>query len=289
MSDKVQSIAEAVAGELGSLHNSLLLGGYQEADRLIQGIETQFVAATVKRAVGQDWTAPKLEDDAEKRSEAKDSLLALWKPQMPAMDVLSVQPYFNAQGQREWAVLYLGSTDELLLTVTARMSTWRTPQMELFAHPLPTRQNSQGVAALTPEQRETAIVKIQQAIYASISKMHTKNIVSGYQTQRAAYQRFTATVPGSGYLSQGGERFAVASTQREFGQQIDPETTELRFIESWDLGLEGLTVLTAEYFPTDDGLDRWFVCYRLDILDIGFNVFVKFYPHRNPQVEIVHG
>ena len=48
-----------------------------------------------------------------------------------------------------------------------------------------------------------------------------------------------------------------------------------------------ISLLTAEYFPTEEGLDRWYVVYQLSAPRIILNIFVKFYPHRRPQVEIV--
>jgi len=48
-----------------------------------------------------------------------------------------------------------------------------------------------------------------------------------------------------------------------------------------------ISLLTAEYFPTEDGLDRWYVVYQLSLQWITLNIFVKFYPYRRPQVEVV--
>jgi hypothetical protein len=79
----------------------------------------------------------------------------------------------------------------------------------------------------------------------------------------------------------------VASTEKALGEVIDPDKLEALFRDSWAIPLAKVPVLTAEYFPGLDGTDCWFVAYQVMIPGLTFNVFVKYYPHRRPQVEIV--
>ena len=148
-------------------------------------------------------------------------------------------------------------------------------------------EDDEPFVGLPPELRDQALQHLQHLIYEQVTKMHECHLASGYSRQKAAYERFVIAVKDQGYLVSGVERFRVVSTHEAFSQALDPQDTEEAFRDAWIVPMEEMMVLTAEYFPTEDGLDRWYVAYQLTALAITLNIFVKFYPHRRPQVEIV--
>jgi hypothetical protein len=289
MSDQHSTVSEAISNEIGAVHNALLLGGYERAEQLLNTISSLSDTQAIKQAAGQDWSAHRAGAENGALAKANSELIDLWRPSIPSLETLSAQSYFDSQGRREWAVVYLGAINEELWTVVARMGPWIDAELELYIHPLPTAAGEPRITDFPEREQERAIMKIQHAIYGSIGRMHAIHLMNGYRDQKDAYARFQEAVPNDGFFADGTDRLETSSTERTLGARIDPEATERAFRDSWKLDLDSLTVLSANYFPTADGLDRWFVCYAMRTLGVEFSVFVKYYPHRLPQIEVITG
>lgn len=293
MIDQNQAILFAIRSAVAGLHNRLLLGGYERAETLSAQIDAVIQSVTEKVAVGQDWVSPSEEDFIDAQSDARDEMMELWALENISADIAAIEQFYDRDGRAQWAAVYLIAVSTRLFVVTARLGAWKKPDFAISETELgQTPHDSLELPApapepITTEQRSAVIVKVNNILYGEIEQMHARHIPNGYAPQKAAYERFIACAANQGYCQSGSDRFAVASTKEAFGDEIDPEDTEAAFRDAWHIPVKGMSVLTADYFPTLDGLDRWFVGYRLTVLGIGFSVFVKFYPHRRPQVEII--
>jgi hypothetical protein len=295
MIDHDAAILFSINAAVSQLHSRLLLGGYERSELLSEEIESTRQSMKAKAAAGQDWGAYSSSEFDALSDQAQEEIDDLWQLEGLQAHIAAIERLFDQEGKPQWVAVYIVELERHLYVVTARLSSWRQPEIGVSHARLdrgdpdadePTLLPS-AVEPITQAQRETVIVKVNNALYGEIERMHARHISNGYGPQKAAYERFLASASNQGYCITGKERFAVASTDESFGDQIDPERTEAVFRDSWFIPIQGMSVLTADYFPTLDGLDRWFVAYRLEALGIGFSVFVKYYPHRRPQVEIV--
>lgn len=287
------TLGGSIRAAVTELHRKLLINeGYRGLARLSERLESLERAQQSKIAVGQDWfPASDLSRESDDFQVARDDLCDACGTPLGEMLVVNVVPAFDVEQRRCWAVTYSLRHGNLIYSVSARLSEWTEPVVRMLGWPFETNpqrdEDDEEIEELAEELRDQAIERLQHVIYEQVTKMHERHLASGYSRQKTAYDRFIKAVQGQGYLVSGAERFQVASTQEAFGQAIDPEDTEEAFRNTWEVPLEQLELLTAEYFPTEDGLDRWYVVYQLKAMAITMNVFVKFYPHRRPQVEIV--
>ena len=287
------ALAESIKAAVTELHRKLLINeGYRALARLSERLESLERAQQSKIAVGQDWfPTSDLSRESDDFQVAIDDLCDACGTPLGDMLVVNVVPAFDAEQRRCWAVTYSLRHGNLIYSVSARLSEWTEPVVRMLGWPFETNpqgdEDDEEIEELAQELRDQAIERLQHVIYEQVTQMHERHLASGYSRQKTAYDRFIKAVQGQGYLVSGAERFQVASTQEAFGQAIDPEDTEGAFRETWTVPWVQMELLTAEYFPTEDGLDRWYVVYQLKAMAITMNVFVKFYPHRRPQVEIV--
>jgi len=288
MIDQQHAIIEAVQLSIESLHKTMLLGGYEQAEKIHQDFINLKSSGFLKKVSGQDWMSVSDEDHNLLLEEFRERQTNLWKTGIPDMVLVSAEPYFDGQQRREWAAVYSVRYDQTFLTFSASMGPWAQPRVFYWGwRGIDQPREVEKSLTLSAEQRDHLAMKVNGAIYAAIEQFHTQNSSNGYATQKAAYQRFIQHVPNGGYLAEGVERFQVASTEKALGEVIDPDKLEALFRDSWAIPLAKVPVLTAEYFPGLDGTDCWFVAYQVMIPGLTFNVFVKYYPHRRPQVEIV--
>jgi hypothetical protein len=293
MIDQHQALSEAIRTAIALRHRELLLNGYESLGRLSKWIDDGECREASKVAVGQDWISSASLSGlapASGADEVHDLLCELCGTEIQDMLVVSVIPGFDAEQRRQWAVTYSMRYADSMYSVSAKLSQWEEPMVRIFGWPYayPGSEECEGdIEELAEEIRDEAIQKLQHVIYEQITKMHERHISCGYRRQKEAYQRFLGASANQGYLVSGSERFQSISTEARFGDSVDPEHTEAAFRDTWTLPMSQIDLLTAEYFPTEEGLDRWYVVYQMRALQITLNIFVKFYPHRRPQVEIV--
>lgn len=293
MTDQYEPIYIAIRSAFTDLHHRLMLGGYDRAETLSEQIDAVIQSATEKVAVGQDWVASDEDEVIDIQSDAHDEMMSLLELEGLHAEISAIERFFDRDGHTQWVAVYLIPVSTRLFVVTATLSSWNKPDLSISETSVAQEPHDRlGTQASEPdpileEQRDAVIVKVNRFIFSEVTQMHARHITNGYASQKAAYEKFIACAANQGYCQSGQERFAVPSTAEAFSEEIDPENTEAAFRDTWHIPVKGMTVLTADYFPTLDGLDRWFVSYRVTVLGIGFSVFVKYYPHLRPQVEIV--
>ena len=287
------ALVESIKAAVLELHRTLLINeGYRSLTRLSEQLESLERGQQSKIAVGQDWSPVcDVSHGSDEFQVAIDDLCDACGTPLGDMLVINVVPAFDGQQRRCWAVTYSLRHGSLIYSVSARLSEWSDPVVRIFAWPFETNlqadEDDEGIEELAEEIRDQAIQRLQHLIYEQVTKMHERHLASGYSRQKIAYERFILATESQGYMTAGVERFQTASTQEAFGHAVDPKDTEEAFRDTWVIPMAQIGLLTAEYFPTEDGLDRWYVVYQLKAMAITMNVFVKFYPHRRPQVEIV--
>ena len=287
------ALAESIKAAVLELHRTLLINeGYRRLTLFSERLESLERGQQSKIAVGQDWF-PVCDglQESDDFQVARDDLCDACGTPLGDMLVVNVVSAFDEDQRRLWTVTYSLRHGNLIYSVSARLSEWSEPVVRMLGWPFERNpqedEDDEGIEELAEEIRDQAIQRLQHLIYEQVTKMHERHLASGYSRQKIAYERFILAAESQGYMTSGVERFQVASTQEAFGQTVDPVDTEEAFRETWTVPLAQMELLTAEYFPTEDGLDRWYVVYQLNAMAITMNVFVKFYPHRRPQVEIV--
>ena len=294
MIDQQKAMTDAICTSIELLHQKMLVRGYEEAEAIHQDFLRLRSAMTVKRVAGQDWSPPSESQHREAMEEFRNKQINHWKTDVPDMIVVSAEPYFDEQQRREWSAVFAVRYEQTFFTFSSRMGPWTDPKIFHWSWQ-PTHQLDRGLPSLdldedeeeNEEEGDPLVIAVNQGIYAALEQFYTQHSATGFAAQRNAYQRFVEQVPGQGYMVEGTERFQVANTHKAFGDHIDPEDLEMAFRQSWAIAIKTCDVLTAEHFPLEDGRDRWFVAYQIRVADFTFNVFVKYYPHRKPQVEII--
>lgn len=290
MINQSQALSAAIKAALTERHRALLLNGYDSLERLSHQLDDMEYASALKIAVGQDWAYYENRGPNTDVDEIHSDLCEFFSVQIPDMLIVSVIPGFDSKQRRQWAVTYSLRYAETMYSVSAKLSQWCEPSVRILGWPFSLPRSGEledDVEEAAEETQDQAILRLQHVIYDQITKMHERHISCGYSRQKDAYQRFVNASTNQGYLVSGSERFEAVSTEASFGELVDPEGTEEAFRETWALPMSEISLLTAEYFPTEDGLDRWYVVYQLGLQWITLNIFVKFYPYRRPQVEIV--
>jgi hypothetical protein len=290
MIDQHKALSEAIRTALAQRHRELLLNGYDRLERLSQRLDEMECSEPLKLAVGQDWSPSGGLAPPSSVEEIHDDLCEICGIGFPDMLVVSVIPGLDGHQRRQWAVTYSVRYADSMYSVSAKLSQWSEPTVRMLGWPYSpsgSEELDEQLEQLAEEIRDEAIQKLQHVIYEQITKMHERHIPCGYRLQKEAYQRFVGASANQGYLVSGSEQFQAVSTEARFGDSVDPEHTEAAFRDTWALPMSQIDLLTAEYFPTEEGLDRWYVVYQMRALQITLNIFVKFYPHRRPQVEIV--
>ena len=291
MISQTQALPAAIKAAIAERHRTLLLNGYDLLERLSQQLDDIEYTNSLKTAAGQDWAPYEKRAPNPGINEIHDDLCEICAAQVPEMIVLSVIPGFDSKQRWQWAVTYSLRYGDFMYSIAAKLSQWSEPNVRILGWPY-SRQTiedfvEEEVDEFNEDLRDEAIQKLQNLIYEQITKMHERHLAYGYSHQKKAYERFLNASASQGYLVSGSERFQAVSTEASFREEVDPDCTEEAFRDSWALPMSQISLLTAEYFPTEEGLDRWYVVYQLSAPRIILNIFVKFYPHRRPQVEIV--
>ena len=285
MIDQQQAMCEAIRVAIGHLHQRLVLNGYQRQEALFEQLSASEASDVLPMAAGQNWT-PQGRSPLDEE-ELLDRYFDSWATDIRQLSVISAEPYFDEQGRRQWAVVYQMAYGGYMITIMARMGPWlKEPLIEIEGKAIPTSHESasEGMVELPSEE---VLKKVNDLIYSSITELHEIHRSLGYVRQKRAYELFVKKVLNGGYIDSDSGREITLDTHRDYGQEFDPDDLEEKFRQTWDLDLPGMSVLGAEYFPTLDGLDRWYITYQLKFTNITINVFVKYYPHRKPQVEVI--
>jgi hypothetical protein len=294
MIDQHQALSEAIRTALAQRHRELLLNGYGSLERLSHRLDEMECSEPLKVAVGQDWSPSGGLAPPSSVEEIHDDLCEICGIGFPDMLVVSVIPGLDGHQRRQWAVTYSMRYANSMYSVSAKLSQWQEPTVRMLGwpHPLPESERPEeaggNTVGFSEEVEHKLVAKINQLIHAQIRALHATHLSDGYALQRKAYDTFRSSVSNEGYLCHGDASLSSSGSHEILGSQSDPEQTEAAFRDSWDLSIQGLSVMAAEYFPGQDDLDRWFVSYQLQVSKLMFNVFVKYYPHRRPQVEIVY-
>ena len=294
MIDQHQALSEAIRTAIAQRHRELLLNGYDSLERLSQRLDEVECTEPLKVAVGQDWCPSGGLGPAPSVEEIHDDLCEICDIQFPDMLVVSVIPGLDGHQRRQWAVTYSMQYADSMYSVSAKLSQWSEPSVRMLGwpHPLPESERPEEAGGKSIEFSEEVehrlVAKINQLIHAQIRTLHATHLPDGYALQKKAYDIFRSSVSNEGYLRHGDDSLSSPGSHEILGSQSDPEQTEAAFRDTWGLSIQGLSVMAAEYFPGQDDLDRWFVSYQLQVSKLMFNVFVKYYPHRRPQVEIVY-